>query len=74
MTYTQAIALRNELLAEKQYTEVYADKCTQHGSFGVKVICVKTVPGTDKRTGQKINHVIEETHHINADRTGALHI
>jgi hypothetical protein len=74
MTYTQAIALRNELLQEGQYTEVYADKCSQHGSFGVEVIAVKTVPEYSKDAGRIVNRIIEETHFINSDRTGAIHI
>jgi hypothetical protein len=71
MKYLEAIKLRDELTAEGQYTLVYVDKCSQHGSFGHETIAVKTEPRVDK-SGQTIQRIVDEVHHINADRSGAL--
>jgi hypothetical protein len=71
MKYSEAIALRDELTAEGQYTLVYVDKCSQHGSFGHETIALKTEPRVDK-SGQITQRVVDEVHHINYDRTGAL--
>jgi hypothetical protein len=72
MKYLEAIALRNELDAEGTYTLVYVDRCSQHGSFGHETIAVKTEPHFDAKAGQIVQKIVDETHYINYDRTGAL--
>jgi hypothetical protein len=72
MTYHQAIALRNELDAEGNHALVYVDRVDKHDkSFGFKTIALKTEPYVDK-SGQTIQRVVDEVHHLNYDRTGAI--
>ena len=72
MNYKQAIALRDELTADGYYTLVYVDRCSQHGLSGFETIAVKTEPRFDVRAGREVQKIVDEVHHINYDRTGAL--
>ncbi len=73
MKYLEAIKLRNELLTEGNHTEVYVDRCDKHDkSFGYKTVAIKSEPQYDKRAGREIQKIIDEVHHLNYDRTGAL--
>jgi hypothetical protein len=65
MNHTQALTLRNELRAEGQHTSVDIDWLDQYQrSLGYKVIAVLTENGK----------IVDEVHHINSDRTGAITI
>jgi hypothetical protein len=73
MNYRQAIALRDELLAEKQHTEVYVDRVDKHDkSFGFKTIALKCEPKHDAKAGREVQKIVDEVHHLNYDRTGAI--
>ena len=65
MNHRQAIALRNELRAEGQHTSVDIDWLDQYQrKMGYKVIAVK----------QENGKIVDEVHHINSDRSGAIQI
>lgn len=72
MNHHQAIALRNELTATGEYTLVYVDRCSQHGLSGFETIALKTEPRFDAQIGKVVQKIVDEVHHINYDRTGAL--
>ena len=65
MNHRQALTLRNELRREGQHTSVDIDWLDQYQrTLGYKVVAVLM---QDRK-------VVDEVHHINADRSGALHI
>ena len=75
MNYKQALALRDELLAEGQHTEVYADRCDKYcKAAGFMTVALKTERVWNERDGKMINKIVDEVHHINADRSGAITI
>ncbi len=69
MNHRQSLTLRNELRHELQYTiyqvSVEVDWLDQYEhKYGYKVVAVLT----------ENSKVVDEVHHINSDRTGAIHI
>ena len=65
VNHREALTLRNELRREGKHTSVDIDWLDQYQrSLGCKVVAVLT----------ENSKIVDEVHHINMDRTGAIHI